>query len=40
MHIYEQDDTSIKSYKTTDYVAEASVSVDSIDMDLSKSEYA
>ena len=35
MHIYEQDDASMKSYKTIDYVAGADASIDSIDTDLS-----
>ena len=39
MCIYEQDDALIKSYKTTDYVVGVDASIDSIDIDLSESEY-
>ena len=40
VRIHEQDDASMKSHKTTDYVAGEYASVDSMDEDLSQSERA
>ena len=38
VHIYEQDDTSMKSFKTINYIA-GEASIDGMDSDISNSNY-